>query len=83
MRITRESGVRHAVLYEPWFKGTVPDEWTAVERWRIRDNRVCAFDTVTFYGTSPDAAAELERALDAYRAKLPAGVEALPIFPRK
>ena len=83
VRITRESGVRHAVLYEPWFKGTVPDEWTAVERWRIRDNRVCAFDTVTFYGTSPDAAAELERALDAYRAKLPAGVEALPIFPRK
>jgi hypothetical protein len=80
-RFTREAGVELAVLYEPWFEGAIPASWVPLERWRIRDNRVCAFDTVTFFATGPEAAPGLRRALDAYRPRLPKRVDALPLSP--
>ncbi len=80
-RFTEEDRVSLAVLYEPWFQGAVPEAWIPLERWRIRDNRVCAFDTVTFFATRAEAAGELRRALAAYRPRLPARVDVLPVLP--
>lgn len=80
-RFTEEDHVSLAVLYEPWFQGALPEAWIPLERWRIRDNRVCAFDTVTFFATRPEAAGELRRALAAYRPRLPVRVDVLPVLP--
>lgn len=80
-RFTEDDHVSLAVLYEPWFHGAIPEAWIPLERWRIRDNRVCAFDTVTFFATRPEAAVELRRALATYRPRLPARVDVLSVPP--
>lgn len=63
------------VAYEEWLArwGGVPTGWTAVERWEIRDNLVCAGPIVTFFAP-PGGADALRRDLDAFAPRLPAGV---------
>ncbi len=68
--------VRVVVIYDVFataFGGPLPG-WTPVGRWTIRDNVVCASNTVTFY--APDAALvpELVRALQEFAPALPASV---------
>jgi hypothetical protein len=73
--ITREAGVRVAIVYDDWFSGIgLPPTWTKVATWKIRNNRVVGSDTVTFYATSPDEARELESHLAEFAFELPPGV---------
>jgi hypothetical protein len=75
--LAQEDGFTIAVVYESWFGGAIPPAWRAVEEWKIRDNRVCAKDTVTFYATQASAADALADRLDAFarNGRLPARVE--------
>ncbi|MEZ5333395.1 MAG: hypothetical protein R2991_15465 [Thermoanaerobaculia bacterium] len=63
------------VAYEEWLGrwGGAPTGWTAVERWEIRDNLVCAGPVVTFFAP-PGGADALRRDLDAFAPRLPVGV---------
>lgn len=75
-RLVQDDGVTLAVLYPQWFEGVIPREWVPLERWRIDDNRVCAFDSVVFYAVSPAEVPVLRASLDAFRSRLPARVHA-------
>lgn len=72
-----EKGVRIAIVYDLFFQetGGLPRTWEKVGEWRIRDNRVCASDTVAFYAIVPEARDELKRRLNEFREQLPAEVE--------
>ena len=75
--LAQDDGFTLAIVYADWFTGVIPPAWRAVERWKIRDNRVCAKDTVTFYATQASAADVLRERLDAFarNGRLPARVE--------
>jgi len=77
-RMTRDHGVKIAVIYEEWFNvdipGGVPEEWIPVGKWRILDNKICGDDEVTFYAVDPDETERLIRALNEFSSKLPARV---------
>jgi hypothetical protein len=75
--LARDDGFTMAIVYEDWFAGAIPPAWRAVERWKIKDNRVCAKDTVTFYAMQESTAAALRDRLDGFarNGRLPARVE--------
>jgi hypothetical protein len=51
--------------------------WVKAESWVIRDNRVCARDTIDFYALTPKSLAELEDKLNRFRPNLPASVRVI------
>lgn len=71
-RIARERRARIAVGYaHEW----VPEAWSEVASWRIRDNRVAGDETVHFYAVDPAAVADLRADLQQFERELPSGVE--------
>jgi hypothetical protein len=73
--LERDEGFTIVLVYDDWFRGVIPPAWRALERWKIRDNRVCAKDTVTVYATTESSAAVVRQRLDAFSSKLPPRVE--------
>jgi hypothetical protein len=67
----------YLAVYTDWFEGaeSLPDHLIPVGRWSIRHNVVCGGRTVTFLGTSNQAAKRLQAALDAYAPRLPKSVQ--------
>jgi hypothetical protein len=55
------AGAKIAIVYDQWFVGAIPEEWTKVATWTIRDNRVCAFPDVAVYSTDASDVASVER----------------------
>lgn len=74
--LTKRKGIRIAIVYESWFKGSkaLPAEWIKVGGWTIPDNVVCAEDTVAFFATSPAEARILRRNLAGFSRSLPDAV---------
>jgi hypothetical protein len=77
-RVVAARGASIAVIYETWFSngdvavGGVPREWgDAVGRWVIRDNVICAGDTVAFYAVDPGEREALAAKLSRFAASLP------------
>lgn len=60
------------VCYPSWFSPSaqLPESMITVQFWQLRDNLVCASDTVAFYATTPEAALMLATALQSYQAKV-------------
>lgn len=72
--ITRRHNAGLAIIYDAWFDER-PASWTRVGRLWLSSKRVTpASDNVSFYATGVGDAAEIRRELEAFRAKLPAGV---------
>lgn len=71
-RLADDHGATVAMLYHA---PHIPDKWTLVATWRIRNNVVCGGDEVGFYAVAADQAPELVRQLREFEAKLPTGVE--------
>jgi hypothetical protein len=71
-RLASDHQVKIAMLYARDF---VPPQWHEVAAWTIRDNLVCAGETVTFYATNAAEAARLQAHLAAFAAALPPSVE--------
>lgn len=73
-RLTRAHGVGAAMLYENWFQGVLPESWRPIARLSLgRSAYAVDTDTVTFYATSPEAAAELRALARRFAAALPPG----------
>ncbi|QXP89628.1 hypothetical protein [Methylococcus capsulatus] len=62
--LIREHGVRLAMLYDSWFRGALPPEWTRIGEWMTPDNVVLGDARVSFYAVDPAAAERLKRAID-------------------
>lgn len=77
-RMTRDYGVKIAIIYKEWFDvdvpGGVPREWIPVGTWRILDNKICGDDVVNFYAVDPDEKDRLVASLREFSEKLPARV---------
>jgi hypothetical protein len=62
-----------AVVYESWFQG-IRDDWVKAGEWKIRDNVICAQDTVSLWAVDPDQTASLKENLQAFAGQLPKAV---------
>lgn len=72
VRLTRD--VKVAVVYDEWFKDNLPSTWLRVGRWKIDDNKSCAFPSVAVYATEPAQFPTVIEALRAFEPQLPRGV---------
>lgn len=71
--LVRTHGIELAMIYESWFGDQVPADWVLLGRLRLGHTRITpSSDFVSFYATSPAAAARLEPRLGAFVAGLPA-----------
>lgn len=70
--------VRAVAMYEKVLAPLIPPSWTLVGEWRIQQNVGVSEDTVGFFAPTTEDAQRLRAALDAYAARLPAGVSYLP-----
>jgi hypothetical protein len=77
-RLSRERGVKIAVIYEHWFQGKVPAGWQRVGRWHLKHSGPAARNTVAFFAVDPAERATLAARLAAFAPELPADVELLP-----
>ncbi len=75
--LAEAEGARIAILYPRWYKayGGLPPEWSRVGIWKISDNRVCAYDEVSFYALIAEEQFLLFHNLREFSERLPAGVE--------
>lgn len=46
------------IIFDSWFRGSIPDEWIKVGEWEIIDNVVCGDSRVSFYAISPGTKVE-------------------------
>lgn len=67
-------GVKVAIVYDEWFRENLPPTWLRVGRWKIDDNKSCAFPAVSIYATDPASYAAVIDALRAYAPSLPKNV---------
>ena len=76
-RITRERGVRVALLYDSWFDdaGGLPADWKLAGKWKIRRNVVNGGDTVSIYAVDPTEEIPLREHLAEFASVLPSTVE--------
>jgi hypothetical protein len=74
--LTRERGVKIAVVYANWFdaEGGIPQEWTRVGDWITPNCVVCGRDIVTFYAVEPAEVETLMNNLRDFSSALPAEV---------
>ncbi|MBX3462302.1 MAG: hypothetical protein KF830_03970 [Planctomycetes bacterium] len=71
-RLTAARGCTLAVVYEDWFPGQLPPEWTRLARWTVPQPYWGA--TVSWFVIEPSAAGSWRAALDAAGEALPGGV---------
>jgi hypothetical protein len=71
--LCRSEQVKTAVVYDAWFSDSLLHRWTKVASWQIRNNVICGEDSVSFFAVGGDGAG-LKKNLEAYEARLPAGV---------
>lgn len=77
------AGVKVAIVYDEWFGEGLPPSWLLVGRWRIGDNRTCAFPVVSIYATDPATYPEVLEELRRFSAELPKGVVQLGRYLRR
>ncbi len=71
--VCKSYGVGVAIVYDRWFPD-LPKSWRRICRWTIADNFICGGKTVSFYATTPSAAAMLREDLTSFARKLPRNV---------
>lgn len=71
-RFTADAEV--AIIYDEWFTEPLPPSWLRVARWRIEDNRTCAWPSVSIYAIQPARYGNVLAELRAFSAQLPARV---------
>ena len=69
------NGVKVAVVYDEWFPDNLPGSWLRVGRWKIADNKSCAFPSVGIYAAEPEHFPSVIEALRAFAPQLPKGVK--------
>jgi hypothetical protein len=74
--LARAHEVEFAFLHEKLFPGVLPSTWRIVGRWRVRESLLLGEDTVTFFATNAELAAELRARLEQFAERLPEDVDA-------
>jgi hypothetical protein len=76
---------RIAIIYDNYLNisGGIPRDWMLVARWKILNNVVCSFDTVSFYALNKNEIAYLIYSLNRYSSHLPAEVVISALVPKK
>ena len=69
VRLTKD--VKVAIVYDEWFEENLPATWLRVGRWKIADNKSCAFPTVAIYATDPATYPAVIEALRSFAPGLP------------
>ncbi|MCX6779262.1 MAG: hypothetical protein NTU97_03455 [Candidatus Magasanikbacteria bacterium] len=66
--LTKQKEIKIAIVYDKWFAeyGGIPKEWIGVGKWKITNNIVCRYDTVTFYAVDPTQKDDLIKNLKTY-----------------
>lgn len=72
--VAKSKNVQICLVYDQAYKSTPPG-WIKVAEWVISNNKVCSYDTVSFYATSPEEAQKLLNNLNSYSAQLPSDVQ--------
>jgi hypothetical protein len=72
--LAKQSGTRIAIIYDDWFNGGLPPEWTRIGRWTIQHNVIAAKSTVSFYAVSPNESTYLRESLTDFFSRLPGDV---------
>jgi hypothetical protein len=73
-RLSQQTGVRIAIIYDSWFVNALPPRWIRVGRWTVPDDVILGGDTVSFYAVNPAEAGHLSECLQDFSAELPAEV---------
>jgi hypothetical protein len=72
--ITLKNNIGLIMVYENWFNGIIPREWTKVAT--LQTSKVtAASDSVSFYATSPDKIIEIKKLLESFATTLPNGAK--------
>ncbi|MCX7726038.1 MAG: hypothetical protein N2053_04230 [Chitinispirillaceae bacterium] len=78
--IALNKDVKIAIVYDIWFEmyGGLPQQWELVGQWKIKDNRVCGGDIVSFYAVDPKEKENLINNLSLFSKHLPKDVIVIP-----
>jgi len=71
-RLARDADI--AIIYENWFKGSIPGRWSKVGEWEIKDNVTCGGGTVSFYAVNAAGSERLRENLADFSLRLPPDV---------
>jgi hypothetical protein len=74
--LMKKKGVKIAVVYNSWFPPEILNQWSPVAAWTMKDNVICAGNTVTFYAVDSSIGRDLKSNLQAYQKSLPVDVHA-------
>lgn len=78
LRLSREAGVKIAMVYDTWYAGEIgglPREWVWVGQWALPDNVVAGGDTVSIYAVNESETAPLMEKLQDFSPLLPKEVK--------
>jgi len=78
LRLSREAGVKVAIVYDSWYAGDIgglPREWVWVGQWALTDNVVAGGDTVSIYAVDESETVPLMQKLQDFSPLLPKGVK--------
>ncbi|HEV7466141.1 MAG TPA: hypothetical protein VGP96_07555 [Candidatus Dormibacteraeota bacterium] len=81
-RIVAEHGVHVVVIYDSWFGGLIPAQWTLVAQWTIsRADITVGAPVVSWYAPTPADAVVLAQRLHGFDGQLPAEVPRRFVLP--
>jgi hypothetical protein len=78
LRLSREAGVKVAMVYDAWYAGEIgglPREWVWVGQWALPDNVVAGGDKVSIYAVEESETASLMQKLQDFSSMLPKEVK--------
>jgi hypothetical protein len=78
LRLSREAGVKVAMVYDTWYAGEIgglPREWVWVGQWALPDNVVAGGDAVSIYAVDESETASLMQKLQDFSSLLPKEVK--------
>jgi hypothetical protein len=78
LRLSREAGVKVAMVYDTWYAGEIgglPRDWVWVGQWVLPDNVVAGGDTVSIYAVDESETVPLMQKLQDFSPFLPKAVK--------
>jgi hypothetical protein len=78
LRLSREAGVKVAMVYDNWYAGEIgglPREWVWIGQWALPDNVVAGGDKVSIYAVDESETVPLMQNLQDFSSMLPKGVK--------
>lgn len=78
--IANQHQVKIAIVYDQWWDGNIPSNWIKVGEWTTPHYLILGNDTISFYATSPQYAAELIKNLRAFSSRLPKEIKQNGIY---